>query len=119
MRRFGRLALALTTALSALLLIAITALWLRTEAMQRTDSLVWGEAGVYHVIEFSEDDADYKILHDPGLPPTPLKLHVRNNGWLRPPAPSRRGVLPRGATSWLLPSPAHLANGKFEWSDAL
>jgi hypothetical protein len=119
MRRFPRILLASGTALSAMLVVAMTALWVRTEAMRRTDSVIWGVAGVYHIVEFSGDDAEYKILRDPGFAPTPLQLRTTQRGWLRPPPPSRRGVVPRGTTTWIMPSPSSLAEGKFEWSDAL
>jgi hypothetical protein len=117
MRRFARPLLTLATAVSLFLWLAAGVLWVRTEAMGRTDTLVWGEAGVYRCLEFSQDDAEYKVLRDPGYARSPFRWHARGGGWLRPPAPSTPGALPPGSVTWIMPSPAHLANGRFDVSD--
>jgi hypothetical protein len=107
------------SAASLVLCIAVCVLWVRTGASTRTDSIVWGESGVYRLLEFSGDDAAYKILRDPGLPTTPRQWRSLPRGWLPPPRPSNPKSLPQGSVTWIMPSPSHLENGLFTQSNAV
>jgi hypothetical protein len=103
MRRLARHLSPAAAALSFALWLAAAALWVRTAAMGRTDTLVWGEAGAYRSVEFSGDDVEYKDLRDPGYGPTPLRWHARRGGWVRPPGPTDPAALPETSVTWVIP----------------
>src|SRR4051794_37579137 len=105
MRRILRRLSNLAAAGSLTLSLAAAALWVRTEAIGRTDTLIWGRPGVYRCVEFSGDDVEYKALHDPGLPARPPAWVARRGGWARPPGPSNPAALPATSATWILPQP--------------
>ena len=90
---------------SFVVFLAAGLLWLRTEALGRTDTLYWGGRGVYRCIELSGDDLEYKALYDPGYAAGPLRWHTRRSGWMRPPSPSNPAALPKTSVTWYLPQP--------------
>ena len=101
--------LKLVTVVSLLLFLLSVALWVRTEALGRTDTISWGDAGVYRSVELSSDDAEYKVLWDGGFPQRPLRWQSRRGGWHPPPAPSNPAAVPGSTPLWVLPQP----NGQF------
>jgi hypothetical protein len=105
MRRLFRYSLKTLTVVSLVLWLAVAALWVCTQAIGRTESFTWGERGVHRCLEFSGDDADYKVLHDPGLPAAPLRWYRLPRGWAPPPRPSNPGALPPGSVTWIMPPP--------------
>ena len=91
-------------------MVATVVLWVRTELLRYTYAIAWGPGGTYRCVELSGDDLKYKVLRQPGLPPTPAGLVVRRGGWLpRPPPPVDPAALPAGSVTWVLPQP----NGTF------
>ena len=90
---------------SFVVFLAAALLWVRTEALGRTDTISWGRAGVYRCIELSSDDLEYKSLYDPGFGPAPLRWDTRRGGWTVPPPPSNPAALPRTSVGWYIPQP--------------
>jgi hypothetical protein len=92
--------------LSLSLWLAVAAVWLRTEAQGRTEVFTWTTTGVYRCLEFSGDDAKYKVLRDPGYVAQPLRWKSLRRGWARPPGPSNPPALPATSQTWVLPYPS-------------
>lgn len=105
MKPFLRRAFNILVVVSAVLCVGTALLWVRTEAMQRTESFTWGGPGVYHCLDLSGDDAKYKVLYDPGSPATPAHWEELHGGWTRPPRPSKPSALPPTSVTWVLPRP--------------
>jgi hypothetical protein len=105
MRRLLRYFLKTLTVVSLVLWAPVAALLVWTEAIGRTECFTWGERGVHRCLELSADDADYKVLHDPGLPATPRRWQHLPRGWAAPPRPSNPAALPPGSVTWVMPPP--------------
>jgi hypothetical protein len=102
------------TALSLGLFVAAGGLWLLTGTSRRVDTIIWGRAGEYRMLEFSGDDAEYRVLRDPGLPATPAQWRRQPSGWVPPPKPSKPVMRPPGAVTWILPGPEHRKHDVFD-----
>jgi hypothetical protein len=112
MTQAGRWLFNFAAGVSLIVSIGIVALWLRTEYMSLHETFDWSEPGIYRALEFSSDDAEFKILKDPGITSVPLRRHTTNGGWVRPPGPSNPGAVPAWSSTVLLPQPR---SSFYEW----
>jgi hypothetical protein len=108
----------LLTVLSLVLAVAATGLWFWTGVLGHVHVVEWGLAGVFRCVEFSGDDLEVYVLSDPGFAPTPLRWQPYN-GWARPPAPSNPAAVPRWSVTFMMPSPATLAGGRYVGSSGM